>query len=96
LSALAPFGAGNSCPVFRTSGVEVVDGPRLVKDRHLKMALRQDGRVMRGIAWRAADREAFVSQYRAGIDLAYSLEQDTWNGERYLQLSVADFRAPQA
>jgi single-stranded-DNA-specific exonuclease len=96
LSSLAPFGAGNSCPVFRTSGVEVVDGPRLVKDRHLKMALRQDGRVMRGIAWRAADREAFVSQYRAGIDLAYSLEQDTWNGERYLQLSVADFRAPEA
>jgi single-stranded-DNA-specific exonuclease len=96
LSALAPFGAGNSCPVFRTSGVEVVDGPRLVKERHLKMALRQDGRVMRGIAWRAADREAFVSQHRAGIDLAYSLEQDTWNGERYLQLSVADFRAPQA
>ena len=96
LSALAPFGAGNSCPVFRTSGVEVVDGPRLVKDRHLKMALRQDGRVLRGIAWRAADREAFVSQYRAGIDLAYSLEQDTWNGERYLQLSVADFRAPEA
>jgi single-stranded-DNA-specific exonuclease len=96
LSALAPFGAGNACPVFRTSGVEVVDGPRLVKDRHLKMALRQDGRVMRGIAWRAADREAFVSQYRAGIDLAYSLEQDTWNGERYLQLSVADFRAPEA
>ena len=96
LTALAPFGAGNSCPVFRTGGVEVVDGPRLVKDRHLKMALRQDGRVMRGIAWRAADREAFVSQYRAGIDLAYSLEQDTWNGERYLQLSVADFRAPEA
>lgn len=96
LSALAPFGAGNSCPVFRTSGVEVVDGPRLVKDRHLKMALRQDGRVMRGIAWRAADREAFVAQHRDGIDLAYSLEQDTWNGERYLQLSVADFRAPEA
>jgi len=75
---------------------EVVDGPRLLKDRHLKMALRQEGRVMRGIAWRAAEREAFVSQHRAAIDLAYSLEQDTWNGERYLQLSVADFRAPQS
>jgi single-stranded-DNA-specific exonuclease len=96
LSAMAPFGMGNSCPVFRTSGVEVVDGPRLLKDRHLKMALRQEGRVMRGIAWRAAEREAFVSQHRSAIDLAYSLEQDTWNGERYLQLSVADFRAPQS
>ena len=95
MSALAPFGVGNACPVFRASGVEIVDGPRLVKDRHLKMALRQEGRIMRGIAWRAADREAFVSQHRAAIDLAYSLEQDTWNGERYLQLSVADFRAPE-
>ena len=75
--------------------MEIVDGPRLVKDRHLKMAFRQDGRVMRGIAWRAAEREGFVSQHRAAIDLAFSLEQDTWNGERYLQLSVADFRAPE-
>ncbi|MBI4887180.1 MAG: single-stranded-DNA-specific exonuclease RecJ [Acidobacteria bacterium] len=95
LASLAPFGAGNPRPIFRTSGVEVVDGPRLLKDRHLKMSFRQDGRVMRGIAWRAAEREGFVAQHRAAIDLAFSLEQDAWNGERYLQLSVADFRAPQ-
>ena len=95
LVTLAPFGAGNPSPVFRTSRVEIVDGPRLVKDRHLKMAFRQDGRVMRGIAWRAAERERFVAEHRAAIDLAFSLEQDTWNGERYLQLSVADFHAPE-
>lgn len=94
LSALAPFGAGNPRPVFHSSSVEVVDGPRLLKARHLKMAFRQDGRVIRGIAWRAADRESFVAAHRAAIDVAFSVEQDTWNGERYLQLSVADFRAP--
>jgi len=95
LAVLAPFGAGNPCPVFRASGVEIVDGPRLLKERHLKMAFRQEGRIMRGIAWRAADRESFVAAHRSAIDLAFSLEQDTWNGERYLQLSVADFRAPE-
>jgi single-stranded-DNA-specific exonuclease len=95
LSRLAPFGAGNPCPLFRSSRVEIIDGPRRVKDRHLKMAFRQDGRVMRGIAWRASEREPFVTEHRAGIDLAFSLEQDTWNGERYLQLSVADFKAPE-
>jgi single-stranded-DNA-specific exonuclease len=95
LFSLAPFGAGNPNPVFRASGVEVIDGPRLLKERHLKMAFKQDGRVMRGIAWRAAEREAFVAAHRGGIDLAFSLEQDTWNGERYLQLSIADFRAPE-
>ena len=96
LTALAPFGAGNPNPMFRTSGVEVVDGPRLLKDRHLKMSFRQDGRVMRGIAWRAAEREQFVASHRTAIDLAFSVEQDSWNGERYLQLSVADFRAPES
>jgi single-stranded-DNA-specific exonuclease len=94
LSTLAPFGAGNPCPIFRTSRVEIVDGPRRIKERHLKMAFKQDGRILRGIAWRASERESFVSEHRAAIDLAFSLEQDTWNGERYLQLSVADFRAP--
>jgi len=94
LAALAPFGAGNPCPVFRTSRVEIVDGPRRLKERHLKMAFRQEGRVFRGIAWRASERESFVAEHRAAIDLAFSLENDTYNGERYLQLSVADFRAP--
>ena len=94
MTRLAPFGSGNPNPVFSTSRVEIVDGPRRVKDRHLKMAFRQDGRILRGIAWRASEREAFVAEHRGAIDLAFSLEQDTWNGERYLQLSVADFRAP--
>jgi single-stranded-DNA-specific exonuclease len=95
MTRLAPFGAGNPNPVFRASRVEIVDGPRRIKDRHLKMAFRQDGRVLRGIAWRASEREAFVTEHRGAIDLAFSLEQDTWNGERYLQLSVADFKAPE-
>ncbi len=96
LMTLSPFGAGNPCPVFRASRVEVIDGPRRVKDRHLKMAFKQDGRVMRGIAWRAGERESFVAEHRAAIDLAFSVDQDFWNGERYLQLSIADFRAPES
>jgi single-stranded-DNA-specific exonuclease len=95
LTSLAPFGAGNPRPIFRASGVEVVDGPRRLKERHLKMAFRQDGRVMRGIAWRASEREDFVTEHRTALDLAFSLEQDTWEGERYLQLSIADFKAPE-
>jgi single-stranded-DNA-specific exonuclease len=95
LSSLAPFGAGNPCPVFRSSRVEIVDGPRVLKERHLKMAFKQDGRVLRGIAWRASERESFVTEHKAAIDVAFSLEQDTWNGEKYLQLSVADFKAPE-
>jgi single-stranded-DNA-specific exonuclease len=95
LASLAPFGAGNPSPVFTSGSVEVVDGPRLVKDRHLKMAFRQDGKVMRGMAWRAAEREPWVNEHRGGLDVAFSLEQEVWNGESFVQLSVADFREAQ-
>jgi single-stranded-DNA-specific exonuclease len=95
LANLAPFGAGNPSPVFTSGSVEVVDGPRIVKDRHLKMALRQDGKVMRGMAWRAAEREAWINEHRGALDVAFSLEQETWNGESYVSLSMADFREAQ-
>src|SRR5215470_7593007 len=49
VSSLAPFGAGNPRPVFAARRVEIIDGPRKLKERHLKMALRQDGRIFRAI-----------------------------------------------
>jgi len=93
LSALAPFGLANPRPVFHAMPVEIVDGPRPIKDRHLKMTFRQDGRSFRAIAWRAAERAAFLTENRAGVNLAFSLEQNEYQGETYLELSVADFKS---
>jgi len=92
LAALAPFGPANPRPVFSASGVEIVDGPRRLKERHYKMALRHDGRVMRAIAWRGADRHAFLESHRALVDVAFSLDRNEFNGETYLELSLCDVR----
>jgi single-stranded-DNA-specific exonuclease len=93
LNAMAPFGLANPRPVFHAMPVEIVDGPRPLKDRHLKMTFRQDGRSFRAIAWRAAERAAFLTEHRAGVNLAFSLEQNEFQGEVYLELSVADFKS---
>jgi single-stranded-DNA-specific exonuclease len=90
LSALEPFGLGNPRPVFHADPVEIIDGPRVLKDRHLRMTFRQDGRVFRGIAWRAAERAGFLDEHRAGLALAFSLDRDEYQGETYVQLSMAD------
>ena len=92
LDLLAPFGLANPRPVFHAMPVEIVDGPRPLKDRHLKMTFRQDGRSFRAIAWRAAERAAFLTEHRAGVNLAFSLEQNQFQGETYLELSVADVK----
>jgi single-stranded-DNA-specific exonuclease len=93
LNALAPFGLANPRPVFQAMPVEIVDGPRPIKDRHLKMTFRQDGRSFRAIAWRAAERAAFLTEHRAGVNLAFSLEQNEYQGETYLELNVADVKS---
>ena len=93
LDLLGPFGLANPRPVFHASGVEIVDGPRTIKERHLKMTFAQDGRRFRAIAWRAAERADFLEKNRAAVNLAFSLDRNEYQGETYLELSVADFKA---
>jgi single-stranded-DNA-specific exonuclease len=92
LNTLAPFGPSNPRPKFFTGPVEVVDGPRRLKERHLKMTFKQDGRLIRGIHWNAADREEDLTAQKAGVELAYTLEENEFQGEKYLELRVEDFR----
>jgi len=92
VAALAPFGAGNPRPVFVARGVEIIDGPRKLKERHLKMALKHDGRIFRAIAWRAAERHDYLAEHKAALDVAFSLDQNQYNGETYVELTLADLR----
>jgi single-stranded-DNA-specific exonuclease len=93
VAALAPFGAGNPRPVFAARGVEIIDGPRKLKERHLKMALKQDGRIFRAVAWRAAERHDYLTAHKAALDVAFSLEQNQYNGETYVELTLADLKS---
>ncbi|MBK9241343.1 MAG: single-stranded-DNA-specific exonuclease RecJ [Acidobacteria bacterium] len=95
LSRLEPFGSANPKPIFRASPVELAQPPRVMKERHLSLMFRQDGRSFRGVAWRAAEREAYLSANRFGLELAYSLDQNDFRGERVTELTVADVRAPE-
>ena len=90
--SLAPFGAGNPRPVFAARGVEIVDGPRKLKERHLKMSLKQEGRIFRAVAWRAAEKHDYLTEHKAALDVAFSLEQNHYNGNTYVELTLADLK----
>jgi single-stranded-DNA-specific exonuclease len=94
--SLAPFGAGNPRPVFAARGVEIIDGPRKLKERHLKMSLKQEGRIFRAVAWRAAERHEFLTEHKAALDVAFSLEQNHYNGNTYVELTLADLKKTEA
>jgi single-stranded-DNA-specific exonuclease len=94
LERLGPFGPANPKPVFRAAPVALMATPRTVKERHLKLLFRQDGRTMPGIAWRAADRSDYLAANREGLELAYSLEAREYQGMQTTELTVADVRMP--
>ena len=91
-ATLAPFGAGNPKPRFHTGPVAVVDGPRILKERHLKMSVKQDGRVLRAIQWNASEREQKLSAQKDGVEIAYTVEENEFRGEKYVELRLEDFR----
>jgi single-stranded-DNA-specific exonuclease len=94
LTRLAPFGAGHPKPIFRAGPVDLVNPPRRLKERHLALLVRQEGRAFRAVAWRAADREPYLIANPSGLELAYSLEQGEYRGEKTTELTVADVRMP--
>jgi single-stranded-DNA-specific exonuclease len=94
LGRLGPFGAANPKPVFRAAPVDLMTPPRTVKDRHLSLLFRQDGRSYRAIAWRASDRLEYLTANRVGLELAYSVDETEYRGEKVTELTVADVRIP--
>mgnify|MGYP001301898366 FL=1 len=92
LKAMEPFGSGNPRPVFHTGAVQLTKKPRVLKNQHLSMSIRQGARVFRAVAWRMADRAEFITQHGARLDVAFNLTENDYRDEHTIELSVADVR----
>ncbi len=95
LFTLAPFGHGNQPPLFAALGVEVAAPPVIMKEKHLRITVRQNGRTLVLKAWNLAPRAAeLVPGTR--VDLAFNLEEDAHSAARGYPPWAAilrDFRA---
>ena len=79
--ALAPFGHGNQPPLFAALGVEVAASPVVMKEKHLRVTVRQNGRTLLLKAWNFAERAAEL-QPGARVDVAFQLEEDAYSASR--------------
>ena len=59
--------------------------------RHLKLTLRQSGRVFDAIAFRQGD---LLARLPPVVEAAFRLERNEFRGITSLQLNVLDIRAP--
>ncbi len=90
--SLAPFGVGNPKPVFLSEGVEVVGPPQILKNKHVKFLVRQEGRMIEALGW---GRKEWAGDVRPGahLDIVYSLQSSVFLGAEKHNLSLEDIRA---
>jgi single-stranded-DNA-specific exonuclease len=78
---LAPFGHSNPAPLFIARNVEIPNAPGLLKEKHLRVAARQNGRWLNLKAWNFAQRAAELTP-GARVDMAFTLEEDAYSAAR--------------
>jgi single-stranded-DNA-specific exonuclease len=95
LSCLEPFGAGNPKPVLVTKDLILRDEPFVMKDKHLKMKLHDGrGRQFEAVWWDGVAKSIGQTlESGSRIELAYTAETNTWQGNTRLQLVVEDIRS---
>jgi single-stranded-DNA-specific exonuclease len=93
LKQMAPFGPGNMQPVFTTRKVRAAGRPRVLKDRHLKVALADEetGVVFEAIGF---DMGQYFDLVASGLsfDIAYSVELNDYYNEGTLELYLRDLK----
>jgi single-stranded-DNA-specific exonuclease len=86
---LQPFGHGNAQPLFLARHVEPVAPPQVLKEKHLLLRLRQEGRFLRAIFFNGAENPIPTPPW----DVAFRLSADEYEGETRLQMQVEAWRS---
>ena len=89
---LQPFGNGNPQPLFFARAVEPAVTPQVLKEKHLLLRLRQNGRHQRAIYFGGAENPLPEPPW----DIAFRIGADEYQGELRLQMQVEALRAATA
>ena len=99
LKQFGPHGPDNLRPVFHGRGLRVVGQPARVgaQKQHLRMRVAQDdgGPTFPVIGFGLGDRhDTALASVRRGrpLELAFQVDENTWNGRTTLQLKAQDLR----
>ncbi|HUF05098.1 MAG TPA: single-stranded-DNA-specific exonuclease RecJ [Aridibacter sp.] len=94
LKRLEPYGQGNPKPVFATPGLTLADDPFVMKDKHLKLKLRdREGKHFEVVWWDGVERSSGLDlAVGNAYELAHTPEPNTWRGTTRLQLNLRDIR----
>jgi single-stranded-DNA-specific exonuclease len=90
INEFAPFGPDNMKPIFVAKGVKETGWSKLLKERHIKFSLKQNGVTLSGIGFDMAHKMELLKENE--IDVVFQIDENEWQGNKSLQLMVKDIR----
>jgi single-stranded-DNA-specific exonuclease len=87
--ALEPFGMGNPGPVFGARDLLLVDPPRVLKEKHLKLRVAGGGRAFDALMWRGVGQCPPLTRGQK-VDAAFTVEQNSYQDRTTLQIILKD------
>lgn len=93
LSQMDPFGPGNMQPVFAAKDLEFVGEPLILKEKHLKLRVKdKNGRQqITAIGFGMAAHKSLILESNS-FELAFTIQENHFNGTKSLQLYLKDIR----
>jgi single-stranded-DNA-specific exonuclease len=95
LSQFAPFGPDNMRPIFSARSIELSGQPRIVGKNHLRFKVKKNSRIIDAVGFSLGDLLDRTVQGRSGLDLAFSLDENDFEGEMMPQLKIRDIKIVQ-
>jgi len=93
LKQFEPCGPGNMHPLFLTRNLTLSTPPRLLKDQHLKFAVRDnDRRTFDVIGFNMAHYLETLKEQGRTVSIVYSIDENDWNGTTTFQLRLRDLK----
>lgn len=92
INQMSPFGSGNSKPMFKTCRCLIKGNPERVgrEDKHLKLEIGDNNNnSFRAIAFGKGYMYDDIKKSDS-LDILYSIEENSWNGESQIQLKIKD------
>ncbi|MCX7846622.1 MAG: DHHA1 domain-containing protein [bacterium] len=91
LERCAPFGQGNPRPLFLLEGVKLVEDPVILKDKHVRLSVMQDGAFGQIIAFNWAPRLQEVLLWQQ-MDMVVYPHLGYYRGEGRVEVELVDAR----
>ena len=91
LRRLEPYGFGNPTPTFVARNIRLLESPRVLKEKHLKLRVAQGAQSFDALGWGWAGKCSPLASGQR-IDLAFALDENNYQGRTSLQLILKDLQ----